>query len=289
MLELRDYFKAIYEATSKDIYYPSRKNAGIFITKLFIAGGSTVFSLPKGTVKTKSVEKQRKIYNGSAELTPELKASFNPLDREKLCAFYMEAIPDDTSPALMLCFHVPSEGQKNKRLFCMALAVQFDAFLGSSNQSADDIVTLEYQQLQEGKDPVQEQAIEVCHHGDNALPSSNQKRVHEVTAHDKNIQHEWIVQNTGKCEWVGRKLFFENHAEVVPRANSNYVAVPTTRPGEFARMATVIDERRHEGKTVCHWVMIDNQGRDCFPNSRMFDFTLDAKFVYVPKEMEVSL
>ena len=39
-LKLKDYFKQIYEKTDKYLYYPSRKNTGIFITMLFMAGGS---------------------------------------------------------------------------------------------------------------------------------------------------------------------------------------------------------------------------------------------------------
>ena len=55
-LELKDYFKPIYEVTVRDLYSPSRKNSGIFITKLFIAGGSHHFVLPQGIVKAEHVD-----------------------------------------------------------------------------------------------------------------------------------------------------------------------------------------------------------------------------------------
>ena len=47
-----------------------------------------------------------------------------------------------------------------------------------------------------------------------------------------------------------------------------------------------MDARRHEGKTICHWIMVNEKGDDCFPNSTLFDYTLDAQFVYVPKDVE---
>jgi len=71
-LKLKDYFKQIYEKTDKYLYYPSRKNTGIFITKLFMAGGSNHFTLLYGKNKSENVETQRKIYNGSFEFRSEI-------------------------------------------------------------------------------------------------------------------------------------------------------------------------------------------------------------------------
>ena len=64
------------------------------------------------------------------------------------------------------------------------------------------------------------------------------------------------------------------------------MSVPDANPGEYVKMTVSMDARRHEGKTLCHWIMLDEKGNDCFPNSSMFDFTLDAEFVYIPKDVE---
>ena len=287
-LKLKDYFKPIYDKTDKNLYYPSRKNAGIFITKLFIAGGSNHFSLLNGKNKSENVETQRKIFNGSFEFTPDLKMSFRPVDIDGLTAFYREAIPDNRIKELMRDFGIPDDIAEDAEPFCKALAYQFEAFVQSITQEADDIVLMKYQQLMEVGDIPSSALLHTKYPYDMAMISPNQLSLHRITSHDKNVVHEWVIQNRGKREWRGRRLFFSNHAEVKPRAPSNYVDIPDTLPGEYVKVATSMDARRHEGKTVCHWIMIDDQGEDCFPNSNTFDFTLIADFVYVPKNMEVK-
>lgn len=272
----------------RDLYYPSRKNSGIFITKLFMAGGSRHFILPQGIIRAEHVETQRKIYNGNFEFTPELKNTFRKVDICGLSTFYRGAIPDNVVRDVMRSFGIPDEIAEDAEFFCKALAYQFEAFVHSTSQEADDIVLMKYQQLLEVGETPSSDLIQTKYPDDIAMISSNQLSVHQITSHDKNVIHEWVIQNRGKREWRGRRLFFSNHAEVKPRAPSNYVDIPDTLPGEYVKVATSMDARRHEGKTVCHWIMIDDQGEDCFPNSNTFDFTLIADFVYVPKNMEVK-
>ena len=285
-MTLKEYFKPIYEATTKALYDPSRKNTGIFITKFFIAGGSDLFFLPSGSVTADKVETQRKIYNDGSTFSPDKKASFNPLNRKGLSDFLFNSIPEAMLPGLMKTYGIPSSWKQDKRTLCDALVAQFSAFLKSNDDFADDIIAMEYERLLSGTETQQEGHIEPLYPGDIALPSQNQCRIHNVTAHDKCILHEWIIQNRGKREWHGRKLVFANCREVVPRAGSNCISVPDAYPGDYIKMTVSMDARRHEGKTICHWIMVNEKGDDCFPNSTLFDYTLDAQFVYVPKDVE---
>jgi len=252
ILKLTDYFKSIYEVTVRDLYYPSRKNSGIFITKLFIAGGSRRFVLPQGVVKAEHVETQRKIYNGSFEFTPELKATFCKVDIDGLAAFYRKAVPDGRLRDVMRSFGIPDNMKENADMFCMALAYQFEAFVQSPTQVANDIVLVRYQQLLEGGYSTLAVPLQAKYPNDVAMCSPNQTSVHHITSHDKDVIHEWIIQNRGKREWKGRRLYSSNHAEVRPRSISNYVDIPDISPGEYIKVATSMDARRHEGKTVCH-------------------------------------
>lgn len=283
---LKEYFEPIYDATEKALYDPSRKNTGIFITKFFIAGGSNLFTLRPGKVTADKLETQRKIFNNGMTFSPDKKASFNPLDKDGLSDFLFTAIPNGKYANLMKTFGIPLAWKSDKRALCDALVSQFAAFLKNSDDYADDIIAMEYERLISSTEEKQEEIVEPLYPGDIALPSQNQCRVYNVSAHDKNILHEWIIQNRGKREWHGRKLIFANHQEVVPRAESNCIPVPAAYPGDYIKMKVSMDARRHEGITVCHWIMVNEKGADCFPNSSLFDFTLDAQFVYVPKDME---
>lgn len=286
-LKRKEYFEPIYKATESSLYYPSQKNTGIFITKLFLAGGSNFFQLPNGKVTANKVETQRKIYNGNFELTPEQKDSFNPVDIGGLISFFQKNVRADKIRDLMQCYGIPDQMKISPELFFKSLALQFEAFVKSSEQEVEDIVAMEYQHLLDHGDTPSEVPIRTKYPFDSALISPNQARIHRVSCHEKKMIHEWIIQNRGRHEWKGRKLYFQNHAEVRPRAVSNYVDIPDTPVGQYVKIATSIDARRYEGTTICHWIMIDDQGEDCFPNSRMFDITLIAEFVYEPRKTEV--
>lgn len=233
------------------------------------------------------VETQRKIYNGNFDLTPDQKRSFKPLNINGLIGFFQKCVSTEKVRDLMQEYGIPSDLKADNSLFFKALAYQFKGFIDSSGQDAEDIILMEYQHLLEHGDTPSETPIQTKYPNDSVLISPNQIRNHQIACHEKNMVHEWIIQNRGQREWKGRRLYFANHAEVKPRAASVYVDIPDTQPGEYIKVATSMDARRHEGKTVCHWIMLDDQGDDCFPNSNTFDFSLIADFVYVSKSTEV--
>lgn len=253
----------------------------------FIAGGSHYFSMPKGTKNADKMDTQRKLCNGRYDLTPAQKQSFNPLNIDGLVEFFETMVPENRIADIRNTFGIPDELSDDHKLLFRAMAYQFKAFLDSETPEADDIIAMEYQHLLINGDIPSEIPIEKKYHDDDVLISQNQISVHQIASHDRNVPHEWIIQNRGNREWRGRRLYFLNHADVKPRAVSNYVDIPDTPPGEYIKVATSMDARRHEGTTICHWIMIDEQGDDCFPNSNTFDFTLIADFIYVPKNTEV--
>lgn len=233
------------------------------------------------------MDTQRKLCNGRYDLTSAQKQSFNPLNIDGLVEFFKTMIPDSRIPDVRKTFGIPEELPDNRELLFKAMAYQFKAFVDSEASEADNIIAMQYQHLLQYGDAPTITPIQTKYPEDAVLISPNQMSVHQITSHDRNVPHEWIIQNRGKREWRGRRLYFSNHADVKPRAASNYVDIPDTSPGEYIKVTTSMDARRHEGKTICHWIMIDEHGDDCFPNSSTFDFTLMADFIYVPKNTEV--
>ena len=88
----------------------------------------------------------------------------------------------------------------------------------------------------------------------------------------------WKFSNMGTQTWRGRKLYLSNHDEIRPRAESNYIEIPETPPKTGVEISTVIELRPFEGRTTCHWIMVDSDDNDCYPGSRMFDIDIDVKF-----------
>lgn len=276
-LKLKDYFKRIYDKTEKYLYYPSRKNAGIFITKLFIAGGSHYFSLPYGIVKAEKVETQRKIFNGSFEFTPDLKLSFRHVDIDGLTAFFKKAIPNDRIRELMRDFSVPDDIAEDADLFCKALAYQFEAFVRSTTQEAEDIVLTKYQLLLKYGDDQAEGSMAVRYPGDKMKVTFGREKRYRVNCYDA-FQHTWTIANTGTVEWRERRLFLTNSADIKLKVESTYLDVPTLRPGEEIKIATGIEARGKEDTAEYQWIMIDKDGNNCFPEDRSLFITVTVEF-----------
>lgn len=256
------------------MYYPSRKNTGIFITMLFVAGGSDFFQLPSGIVTANRVETQRKIYNGSFEFTPEQKLTFHPVDIDGLTAFFEKAIPDNNIEVLIQQFGIPDDTERDTRLFLKALAYQFEAFVHSSTQEADDIVQGKYEYLLEHGDI---EAPSTDEHIDKIGVSQYQKAQHRVNCYDS-FRHTWVIENKGTEIWENRRLFLRNSADIKLKIESVYVDVPVTKPGERIKITTGGEARGQEGMTVFNWIMVDDAGNNCFPDDSSLSFTVEVKF-----------
>lgn len=277
------YFERVYPHIRSEIFYPSRKNNGIFITLCFCAAGSNYFPFKKGKRYTSGdVPSQRKIFDGSRPMTPDAKASFNPFNMDELAKFYEENIEDGKVREIMLVFGIPPQTEICKNYLCMALAVQFHAFVASNTDEADDIVATEYQRL---LSQPQERQCEPYHQpsvlypGDQIYSKSTFRPTYTVNIYEL-FQHSWEFENTGTQTWRGRRLYFSNHDAVRPRAETIYIDIPDTPPHKSVKITVSMDARGFEEKSECKWIMIDSENNDCFPDYNIFTFIVIAKFKY---------
>ena len=280
---VKTYFERLYPHIRTAVYYPNRKNSGIFVTLCFCAAGSTHFPFTKGKRYTsEDVPLPRKLYDGSRTMTADIKSSFHPFNEDGLAAFYKENIETAKMRDVMLAFGIPPTTEMDDDRLCRSLAIQFRAFIESDTDEADDIVALEYQKLL--TEPQMETA-ESYHHasvlypGDQIYFKSKFRPIYQVNIYEK-FQHTWEFENTGTQTWRGRRLFFSNHDAVRPRAKENYIDIPDTPPHKDVKITVSMDARGFEGISECKWIMVDSDGNDCFPNSNTFTFVVSAKFEY---------
>lgn len=279
---IKTYFERVYPHMRSSVFYPSRKNSGIFVTLCFRAAGSNHFPFTKGKNYTsKDVALQRKLYDGSRAMTPEIKTSFNPFDEDGLTLFYKENIESDKLRDIMLAFGIPPTTEANEDCLYRALAIQFRMFVESNTDEADDIVAMEYQKLleepQEGTESVHPALT--FYPGDQVYFRSKTKPTYQVNIYEK-FQHTWEFENVGTQTWRRRRLYFSNHNTVRPRADKDYIDIPDTPPHMGVKITTSMDARGFEEMSECKWIMIDCDGNDCFPNSDIFTFFVDAKFEF---------
>lgn len=180
-------------------------------------------------------------------------------------AFLEESRPEDTPV---------------KKALCSALAHQMRLLISDDDEDVDDIVSVEYQNLKVNNDDeakVLIQTMQPLYPGDSIYMKSAMRPVYSVGI-DEVFEHTWVFDNIGKQTWRGRRLFFSNHSEVRPRAEANYIDVPDTPPNKSVRITAKIDSRSFEGKTECIWIMVDEDGNNCFPGSSQFTIIVDATF-----------
>ncbi len=136
-----------------------------------------------------------------------------------------------------------------------------------------------YQQLLE--EPEQEPSsfhhISSLYPDDTVYIKPDHKRSYSGFMYEK-LTVTWKFSNLGTQTWRGRKLYLSNHDEIRPRAESNYIEIPETPPKTGVEISVVIELRPFEGRTTCHWIMVDSDDNDCYPGSRMFDIDIDVKF-----------
>lgn len=280
---VKTYFERLYPHIRMAVYYPSRKNSGIFVTLCFCAAGSNHFLFTKGKRYTsEDVPLQRKLYDGTRNMTVDIKSSFHPFNEDGLAAFYKENIETAKMRDVMVAFGIPPTSEMNKDCLCRALTIQFRAFVESDTDEADDIVAMEYQKLlAEPKEEMTEayHPASVLYPGDQIYFKSKFRPTYQVNIYEK-FQHTWEFENTGTQVWRGRRLYFLNHATVRPRADANYIDIPDTPPHKSVKITVSMDARGFEGKSECKWVMVDSDDNDCFPNSNTFTFLVNTKFEY---------
>jgi len=225
------------------------------------------------------VSLERKIYDGSRSMSQELKASFKTFDEDGLNKYFEKIIDKDKYDDVMLANGIPLSDNKNPQALRKALVAQFRAFIDSDTEEADDIVAMMYQQyLEEPEQEVQSfHRISSLYPDDTVYMKPEHKRSYSGYMYEK-LEVTWKFSNLGKQTWKGRKLYLSNHDEIRPRAESNYVEIPDTPPHTGVQVSVIVDLRPFEDTWICKWVMIDSEGNDCFPGSRMFDIEIDVKF-----------
>ena len=261
------------------MYYPSRKNNGIFVCFCFSTAGSNYFTPKTGRMTSADVPLERKLYDGSRKMSPELKASFKTFDADGLCAYFEKIIDKDKYGDVMLSFAIPPTEEKKPQALRRALADQFKEFIESDKEDAADIVAMQYQRYltETETEPSSYHHISSLYPDDTVYIKPNHKRSYSGFMYEK-LTVTWKFSNLGKQTWRGRKLYLSNHGEIRPRAESNYIEIPETPPNKGVEVTTVIELRPFEGHTTCHWIMVDSEDNDCYPGSRTFDIEIDVKF-----------
>lgn len=115
-MELSEYFSRIFPSTAAQMYYPSRKNNGIFVSFCFIEAGSNYFSHKQSDrLKSDDVPLERKLYDGSRKMSQDLKDSFKTFNEDGLRVYFEKIIDKSKYDDVMRAFAIPPTTEKIRR------------------------------------------------------------------------------------------------------------------------------------------------------------------------------
>lgn len=214
----------------------------------------------------------------SKKLNSNMKKHFpKPVDEARIAAYYEKHIVSEYVDALIDAFAVPANLERNKTFLCAALARQVAAFINSKDDGAECVIPEAYENAIVTDVSSHYEITKRLYDGDD-LYVEQHDRSHKVNCYQV-FQHQWSIQNRGRCVWRGRKLVCVNQNDIKPQITTTVIEIPEAKPCEYIKIATEANSRGIEGSYSCVWEMQDAEGNNCFPDSRMvFDFTINVTF-----------
>lgn len=241
-------------------------NQGVFVTKLTNAAGSSFLTLPMDKTKwtTEYLEKERS-YAKQTPFPTAYKESFpSQIQIGNIDSFLKGIFKKEKIRDCLDYFGVPNTLEENIDYLVHALSMQYVAFIRSDEDEAETIVLAEYLRQLNGE-PENLSILRSTMYKNDDFWEEGKERELSVGCYEK-VTHTWTIHNSGKCNWVGRKLVLVNPEEMEIQLNQTSVSVPDMDPGKIVKVTVEFDSRGMEGIHECKWEMHDSEGNNCFPN-----------------------
>ena len=263
-----DLCKPIYEACSKI------KSQEKYIDGLLGAAGGVSIS--------KSYKKQ--LFKGEdngkkKNLTIDLKNNLRGLNRQNdIQKFFFNNIDDCRVNNLIVHYGIVEKGEPNKEALCYALSMQLQAIIDTDEEESADIIGALYQQAKAGNAVPAERVKE---YGAKYLGDSMWVEEMGVVREEKCYQtytHIWTIHNTGKITWSRRKIICINQNDVRPQVRMIEIEVPETEPNKIIKLSVEVDTKTMEGSYSLKWIMVDEDGENCFNHDSSLDINVIVSF-----------
>ena len=176
-------------------------------------------------------------------------------------------------------FGVKASIPRNKEYMAAALADQVKAFVESDTEDVKSVVPEAYEKAQIGQETIGYSFTSTKYTGDQLWVEK--KDLSHTVACYSTFQHCWVIHNTGSCDWIGRKLMLINKTDIPASFSTNVVDVPYTERNHIARVVVDVDVHQLEDEYIAYWIMIDEDGADCFPgpmNKSIFAVKFNVTF-----------
>lgn len=252
-------------------------NQDTFVIEMFEASGSSYVFNDRSAYSRSNYA--AKLFNGGKPLSGKIRTSFpNPIEKSGLAKYLAEHIKKASIRTVMNYFTIPMDAEENLEALVLSLADQLQIIIHEEDTDAD-VVASNYQQYLIA--PVEGGWIprKPLYDGDaywlDTRASSD--RTHTVDFYQR-FTHTWALVNTGKVSWKNRKLICQNTSEITPYAGQVSIDLPDTAPNRSAKVSVEFDARGEEDTFVSKWIMVNEDGNNCFPEySGSMDVVIEVK------------
>lgn len=212
-------------------------------------------------------------------LTIDLKENLRGLNRQNdIQKFFYDNIDDCRVQPLIVHYGIAEKDEPDKEALCFALSMQLQTIIDTDDEEAEDVVNAMYQQFKIGNtvppDRVKEYGPK--YFGDH-MWVEEMGRTHEEKCY-KTFTHTWTIHNTGKITWSKRKIVCINSNEVKPQIHTTEIEVSETGPNNMVKLSVDVDTKTMEGRYCFKWIMIDEEGENCFQHDSSLDINVIISF-----------
>lgn len=219
-----------------------------------------------------------KLMNGTKKISDQVYATIpNPINIKGLAHWLLDFWGSDKARNIMDYFHIPSAMEIDLRALAFSIADATQVVLHSEPHN-DTIVASRYQwHLNNPNTDIPFQYTASRYENDSCMVTNTAvQRIHEVGFYEK-AEHTWELYNAGQVPWIGRKLRFCWAPDTKVKPDIAEIDIPDTHPRAYVKVSVSIDGRGAEYLSNCHWIMIDSDGEDCFPElSGIFDIKVNV-------------
>lgn len=243
------------------------KSQGALVITMLNQAGSTFW---KASSKGDREYAAKAFRNG--ELSQPLKESFNNGFRTREVATWLRAELDiaqqeDRLGHLLLAYGFPVDTEIETATLAKALTAQLNEILFNPYNDAP-VITAAYEHFTAKPNEPFTGIAQALIKGDRvlvSLPPALQK--YRLPFYNE-IEHTWTIQNTGKISWQGRELHCTDPERSPLRPKKRILSLGHLDKNKFAKLSTMIQARGEEGSFTSHWIMVDANGQNCFPNEK---------------------
>ena len=257
-------------------FKPRHKSQGAFVITMLNQAGSNFWKLSSQGDK----QYAGKVFRGG-KLGQPISESFNDGFKTRELTKWLSielnaAEREGRIESIAISYGFPKDQDVDVNALSHALAEQLRKMI-SSPEDGVSVVVAAYEHFRNEPDEPFAGVLPPLVKGDRALVSQPPSVQNYRVPFYQEVEHTWTIQNAGTVSWDGRELrcVDPERSELAPSKRA--LPIGRVARNQFVKVSTQVQARGVEGPHTSHWIMVDSNGQNCFPNEKSaFNIVIDV-------------